>query len=206
MKEYDFHGMSVDDALQRAKEIYNRHVTSGQRGRLKFIHGYGSSGRGHSIGEQIRDLLNRHRVEFIPGELHGGNAGITYVLPGPAIPDQRPKRIRTRAPSAHVGLQMQRAGVTNRVQSTRKPLRQPTTERTPDLTLATSAHGRALPGLKQEMPSGPIRLYALAREYDFSNKEVVNKCIELGIDVKSHMSPISEEDAMRVLRALQNRG
>ena len=51
-----------------------------------------------------------------------------------------------------------------------------------------------------------VRVYALSRDHDIPSKDVVDACVQLGIDVKSHMSAISEEDAARVLQAIKNRG
>ena len=51
-----------------------------------------------------------------------------------------------------------------------------------------------------------VRVYALARDHDIPSKDVVDTCIQLGIDVKSHMSAISEEDATRVLQTIKGRG
>jgi translation initiation factor IF-2 len=50
-----------------------------------------------------------------------------------------------------------------------------------------------------------VRIYALARDYDIPSKDVVDACIQLGVEVKSHMSAISEEDAARVLQAIKSR-
>ncbi len=51
-----------------------------------------------------------------------------------------------------------------------------------------------------------VRIYAMARDHDIPSKDVVDTCVQLGIDVKSHMSAISEEDAKRVLQTIKNRG
>ncbi len=51
-----------------------------------------------------------------------------------------------------------------------------------------------------------VRIYALSRDHDIPSKDVVDTCVQLGIEVKSHMSAISEEDAARVLQALKSRG
>jgi translation initiation factor IF-2 len=46
----------------------------------------------------------------------------------------------------------------------------------------------------------------MARDHDIPSKDVVDACIQLGIEVKNHMSAISEEDAARVLQAIKTRG
>jgi translation initiation factor IF-2 len=51
-----------------------------------------------------------------------------------------------------------------------------------------------------------VRIYALARDHDIPSKDVVDACIQLGVEVKSHMSAISEDDAARVLQAIKTRG
>ena len=48
-----------------------------------------------------------------------------------------------------------------------------------------------------------VRVYALARGHNILSKDVVEVCGQLGIEVKSHMSAISEEDAARVIQALK---
>ncbi|MBI3467345.1 MAG: translation initiation factor IF-2 [Planctomycetes bacterium] len=50
-----------------------------------------------------------------------------------------------------------------------------------------------------------VRIYALARDQNIPSKDVVDACAMLGIEVKSHMSAISEEDATRVLQTIKNR-
>ncbi|MBR1444422.1 MAG: translation initiation factor IF-2 N-terminal domain-containing protein, partial [Firmicutes bacterium] len=43
-----------------------------------------------------------------------------------------------------------------------------------------------------------IRVYELAKSLNIGNKELVSKLQELGINVKNHMSSISEEEAQSV--------
>jgi translation initiation factor IF-2 len=50
-----------------------------------------------------------------------------------------------------------------------------------------------------------VRIYELAREFDMSNKEVVDICREAGLSVKSHSSTIEEYEAEMVRRRLTNR-
>ncbi len=47
-----------------------------------------------------------------------------------------------------------------------------------------------------------MRVLQLAKEYGFSNKEMLDKVVELGINAKSHASPLSEEDVAKVREAL----
>jgi len=51
-----------------------------------------------------------------------------------------------------------------------------------------------------------VRIYKLARDQNVDSKDLVDVCAQLGIDVKNHMSAISEEDAARLLAAMKNRG
>jgi translation initiation factor IF-2 len=66
--------------------------------------------------------------------------------------------------------------------------------------------GGGEPGLSGRRRILSVRIYALARDHDIPSKDVVDACIQLGIEVKSHMSAISEEDATRVLQAIKTRG
>ena len=45
---------------------------------------------------------------------------------------------------------------------------------------------------------GKVKIHEIAKKLGLGSKEVVEKAIELGIDVKSHMSSISEEDAKKL--------
>ena len=47
-----------------------------------------------------------------------------------------------------------------------------------------------------------VRIYELAKETGLSNKEVLDRCAELGIDAKSHSSSVSEGDALRFRESL----
>ena len=49
-----------------------------------------------------------------------------------------------------------------------------------------------------------MRVLQLAKEYGFSNKEMLEKVVELGIPAKSHASPLSEEQVAQVREALGN--
>ena len=63
--------------------FYNGCVRSGYRGRLEVIHGYGSSGSGGVIREELRRYLKAHAAifgEFLAGEsLRNPGVTILYV-------------------------------------------------------------------------------------------------------------------------------
>jgi dsDNA-specific endonuclease/ATPase MutS2 len=63
--------------------FYNSCVRSGYRGRLEIIHGYGSSGSGGVIREELRRYLKAHEEiygEFLAGESLR-NPGVTILYP-----------------------------------------------------------------------------------------------------------------------------
>ncbi len=45
---------------------------------------------------------------------------------------------------------------------------------------------------------GKIKLHEIAKKIGVNSKEVVDKALELGLDVKSHMSSVDEEDAKKI--------
>ena len=47
-----------------------------------------------------------------------------------------------------------------------------------------------------------MRVLQLAKEYGLTNKEMLEKVVELGIPAKSHASPLSEEQVAQVREAL----
>ena len=49
-----------------------------------------------------------------------------------------------------------------------------------------------------------MRVLQLAKEYGLTNKEMLEKVVELGIPAKSHASPLSEEQVAQVRDALGN--
>lgn len=55
-------------------------------------------------------------------------------------------------------------------------------------------------------PTGCIRVYELAHELGLSNREVLEACDSLGIDVKSHSSSLCAEAASKLRDFLSNRG
>ena len=48
-----------------------------------------------------------------------------------------------------------------------------------------------------------IKIHEIAKKYDLSSKDVLDKAIELGIDAKSHLSSIDEEDAKKIEASLK---
>ena len=51
-----------------------------------------------------------------------------------------------------------------------------------------------------------LRVYEIAKELNLSNKEALDLCLALGIDVKSHSSSVEEAHADRVRRRAQREG
>ncbi len=51
---------------------------------------------------------------------------------------------------------------------------------------------------------GKMKIYELAKEIGLTSKEVIEKANELGIEAKSHMSGIEEEEAQRIKKAFSN--
>ena len=46
---------------------------------------------------------------------------------------------------------------------------------------------------------GKIKIHEIAKKLGLNSKEVLEKAIELGLEVKTHMSGISEEDAKKLI-------
>ena len=51
---------------------------------------------------------------------------------------------------------------------------------------------------------GKIKIHELAKKLGLNSKDVLDKAIELGVDVKSHMSSIEEKDANKIEEKLSN--
>jgi DNA-nicking Smr family endonuclease len=83
LRSIDLHNLTVPEALRQFVRSYNASVRSGYRGRLEVIHGYGSSGVGGSIREELRKYLRAHAAvfgEFLAGEsLRNPGVTILYV-------------------------------------------------------------------------------------------------------------------------------
>ena len=51
---------------------------------------------------------------------------------------------------------------------------------------------------------GKIKIYEIAKEIGLTSKEIIEKANELGIEAKSHMSGIEEEEAKRIKAAFSS--
>ncbi len=83
-RSVDLHAHTVPEAIREFVRFYNSCVKSGYRGRLEVIHGYGSSGSGGSIREELRKYLKAHTEifgTFLAGESLR-NPGVTILYPG----------------------------------------------------------------------------------------------------------------------------
>jgi dsDNA-specific endonuclease/ATPase MutS2 len=93
-RQIDVHGRSVLEAMRAFVAFYNDCLRSGYRGGIEVIHGYGSSGAGGVILQELRNYLaaNAGRLEsFIQGE-SVGNLGVTIVYPKKILPPWRTTR------------------------------------------------------------------------------------------------------------------
>jgi hypothetical protein len=82
-RSIDLHQRTVAEAIREFVRFYNACVRSGYHGRLEVIHGYGSSGSGGAIREELRKYLKAHEAtfgEFLPGESLR-NPGVTILYP-----------------------------------------------------------------------------------------------------------------------------
>ena len=90
-RQIDLHGRSLMEAMSAFVTFYNDRLRSGYRGRIEVVHGYGSSGAGGVILQELRSYLtaNAGRLEqFIPGG-SVGNLGLTIVYPKKVLPQWR---------------------------------------------------------------------------------------------------------------------
>ena len=53
---------------------------------------------------------------------------------------------------------------------------------------------------------GKMKLYELAKEMDVSSKELLEQAKEMGINIKSHLSVISDEDVKNLKDKYQRKG
>jgi hypothetical protein len=86
-RSIDLHNFTVAEALREFVRLYNHCVRSGYHGRLEVIHGYGSTGGGGVIREELRKYLKYHAEtfgEFLPGESLR-NPGVTILYPGDSL-------------------------------------------------------------------------------------------------------------------------
>lgn len=86
----DLHGFTVKEAIDRFVQQYNERVKKSQGGAWTIIHGYGSSGQGGAIRNQLRSFLEQHqdKLRYEPGDNYG-NAGWTWVYPRVRLPDRQ---------------------------------------------------------------------------------------------------------------------
>ena len=82
-RSIDLHERTVAEAIREFVRFYNACVRSGYHGRLEVIHGYGSTGSGGVIREELRKYLKAHEETF--GEFLAGeslrNPGVTILYP-----------------------------------------------------------------------------------------------------------------------------
>jgi len=82
-RSVDLHNCTVPEAIREFVRFYNSCVRSGYRGRVEVIHGYGSSGVGGTIKQELRSYLAAHAEIF--GEVLFGeslrNPGVTILYP-----------------------------------------------------------------------------------------------------------------------------
>jgi len=82
-RSIDLHKCTVAEAIREFVRFYNSCVKSGYHGRVEIIHGYGSSGTGGVIREELRRYLKAHEEifgEFLAGESLR-NPGVTILYP-----------------------------------------------------------------------------------------------------------------------------
>lgn len=87
-RSIDLHGCTVPEAMRQFTNFYNDCVRCGFQGFIEVIHGYGSSGTGGAIQQELRRYLaaNSDRLEmYVAGDAIG-NPGITKVYPKRLLP------------------------------------------------------------------------------------------------------------------------
>lgn len=75
----DVHGLKSVEALLALKKLHQRLVDTGFRGRLLVVHGYGSGGTGGVLRTKLRKWMDEEQIEYLCGELAGGNPGTSIV-------------------------------------------------------------------------------------------------------------------------------
>jgi len=87
-RSIDLHNRTVAEAIREFVRFYNDCVRGGYTGRIEVIHGYGSSGVGGNMRQELRKYLAAHAETF--GEYLAGesllNPGVTilYAKEAPA--------------------------------------------------------------------------------------------------------------------------
>ena len=82
-RSIDLHNCTVPEAIREFVRFYNGCVRSGYHGRMEVIHGYGSSGVGGTIRQELRKYLATHADQFgafLAGD-SVGNPGVTILYP-----------------------------------------------------------------------------------------------------------------------------
>jgi len=84
----NLHGYTVDKALEQFIANYNLCIQNTKGIEICVIHGYGSTGEGGKIRSSLRKYLSQQtdKLQWFSGEQINGNAGITYIKPGQALP------------------------------------------------------------------------------------------------------------------------
>ena len=49
-----------------------------------------------------------------------------------------------------------------------------------------------------------IKIHEIAKKLNINSKDVLNKAKDLGFNIKSHLSAVSEEDAEKIINSLKN--
>jgi len=82
-RSIDLHNCTVPEAIREFVRFYNASVRGGYHGRMEIIHGYGSSGVGGAIKQELRKYLTAHEDKFgafLAGD-SVGNPGVTILYP-----------------------------------------------------------------------------------------------------------------------------
>ena len=102
-RSVNLHSLTVAEAIREFVRFYNACVRSGYRGRLEVIHGYGSSGSGGVIREELRRYLKAHEEvfgEFLAGESLR-NPGVTILYPRETLAAMPPGQGAGISPMRH---------------------------------------------------------------------------------------------------------
>lgn len=84
MRSIDVHGLTSPEALRALEKMYADLCRHGYRGKLLVVHGYGSQGKGGVLRTKLRAWMDRQGLDYLRGELAGGNPGTTTVLVKPS--------------------------------------------------------------------------------------------------------------------------
>jgi hypothetical protein len=78
----NLHGFTIDDAMTRFVEQYNRALSDGKGEALEVIHGKGRGGEG-GLREALRDYLRRHGTRIKGFDARLAMQGAEYLLDVP---------------------------------------------------------------------------------------------------------------------------